>query len=92
MERISKKDIERLVVEVGKKYHIPTKPEWIKNRKPEGNLTRRDYLNADHNSIYGGWILMKVDKKHGGESYFDPRMSYRIPTGQFYNYLKGLLR
>ena len=92
MERISKAQIKSLVAQVGKKYRIPTKPEYVKNRKQGNNLYKRDWLSADYNSIYGGYVLMIVKKETGGEDYFDHSMSYRQSTKEFYSYLKGLLR
>ena len=87
MGRITKKQIQFLVKQVGEKYKLPTKPTFAKSKTGK-TYYKQKWLNANFNSIYGGWILNIVNK-NGGEIFFGSQT--RMSTNEFYAYLRGIL-
>jgi len=88
MGRITKKQIQFLVKQVGEKYKLPTKPTFAKSKTAK-TYYKQDWLKADFNSIYGGWSLVVVNKNTLSESFFGPQT--RMSTNEFYAYLRGIL-
>ena len=84
MERISHKTINELVERVAEVKGFA----GYSNRE-----TKSHYLDADYNSVYGGWRLNWIDSKTGGHNNLQGLSSTatRLSTREFYQFLRGLI-
>ena len=84
MDRITKKDIERMIGWVAEAAKLPT----TKEQAIEQNQQR--YLEYNYNSYYGGYELVLTNVDGGGQSGAFGRNYGRMKANIFYMYLQGL--
>lgn len=94
--RYTKKYVGKLFNELVNKHYPKLKYDKestpIIVRRKNGNSYRHNFLSLDSNFIYGGHRIVIVNKKNGGERYFDEKNSHRLNNREMVCYLNGLDR